>query len=88
MVNPYFDRGNIRTFSSRLNESELVWHRDREDRTIEVVEGTGWRFQFDDNLPIELNVGDTIKIPAMKFHRIMKSIDSTDLVLKIQKHKA
>ena len=39
MVNPYCDNNNIRTFSEEVDELDLIWHRDREDRRIVVESG-------------------------------------------------
>ena len=50
-MNPYKNKGNIRTFSKDVNKLELVWHQDAEDRDIEVLEGEGWQMQFDNELP-------------------------------------
>lgn len=86
MVNPYTDKGSVRTFLSTVNDQDLIWHRDREDRTITVLEGSGWSFQFDDQMPIELIEGNVIKIPAMKYHRILKKDTATDLKLQIDRN--
>jgi len=64
-----------------INESELVWHRDREDRLVEVVEANGWKFQYDNELPIDLQEGDKLFIPKEHFHRIIKG--NGDLVVEI-----
>ena len=34
----------IRTFSADVDEMELIWHEDRENRVIRVLEGNGWKF--------------------------------------------
>lgn len=81
MVKPYKQDGNIRTFSSKVSESELVWHRDKEDRLIEILQGSGWKFQYDDCLPFELVLNDRVLIEKMRYHRILKGI--TDLKIKI-----
>ena len=70
-----------RTFSVDCNESELVWHRDRRDRYVSVVEGEGWRLQMDNNLPIILQPGDAFPIPKNTYHRIIKG--TSDLVVEI-----
>jgi len=62
-------------------EEELVWHRDRADRDVYVVEANGWQFQFDNEVPFEMREGDTIHIKKMDYHRILKGHDR--LVLKI-----
>ena len=57
-MNPYVNKGNIRNFSKNVKKLELVWHKDDEDRDIEILEGKGWQMQFDDELPFELVKGD------------------------------
>ena len=84
MVKPYADNGSVRTFNSNVDSSELVWHRDREDRTVKVLEGTGWQFQYDDQLPVELKEGDQLFIEKMTYHRLLKG--TTQLKVLIEKH--
>lgn len=83
MVNPYTDNGSVRTFRSDIDNSELVWHRDREDRVVEVLEGKGWSFQYDDELPFEIKKGDKFHIRKMGYHRLIKGL--TELKLFIEK---
>lgn len=80
---PYVEEDNIRTFSSDIDPSELVWHRDREDRLITVVSGEEWQLQYDDKYPIQLEEYVSYYIPKMQYHRIIKG--KTDLVLIILK---
>jgi len=80
-MNPYTDTSNIRTFSKDVDETELIWHTDKEDRTIEVLEGEGWQFQRDNELPLLLEKGDSIFIPRHQVHRVIKG--ETDLKIKI-----
>ena len=47
----------VRIFSEDVDEMELHWHRDRNDRTFTVEAGVGWKFQIDDYLPIDLVQG-------------------------------
>ena len=81
-MNTYVDTSNIRTFSKDVDEMELIWHTDKEDRNIEVLEGKGWRFQRDNELPLELREGDRIFIPRHQVHRVIKG--ETDLKIKIK----
>ena len=67
--------------SDTLNESELEWHRDREDRLVEIIEANGWSFQYDNELPISLQEGDKLFIPKNHFHRVIKG--NGDLVVEI-----
>ena len=71
----------IRTFSFDLNEEELVWHRDHNDRNVKVLTGEGWKVQMDNQLPKEIKRGDTFFIPKETYHRVIKG--TTDLVVKI-----
>ena len=80
-MNPYKDNSNIRSFSKNVKKKELVWHKDDEDRDIEILEGKGWQMQFDDELPFELVKGDHIFITKHRIHRIHKG--TTDLKIKI-----
>ena len=75
--NPYneISKGNnryIREFSTDTDSSELIWHRDKEDREVTILEGRGWKFQRDNELPITLKKGDTIHIKKNEYHRIIK----------------
>jgi quercetin dioxygenase-like cupin family protein len=84
LVRPYQDNDSVRTFDSNISSSELVWHRDREDRTVTVLEGNGWKFQYDDSLPFELKQGDQFFIERMTYHRLLKG--TTKLRVLIEKH--
>lgn len=71
-MKPYIDDHGIRTFDSDIDPEQLVWHRDEQDRKVTILEGTNWQFQFDNQLPFTLYVGETINIPSMVYHRILK----------------
>ncbi len=73
----------IRTFSSDLNENELKWHFDEEDRIVICENDTDWLFQFDNELPITINKNEPIFIQKNIFHRIIKG--TNNLKLKIKK---
>jgi quercetin dioxygenase-like cupin family protein len=81
-MNTYVDTSNIRTFSKDVDEMELIWHTDKEDRNIEVLKGKGWQFQRDNELPLVLKEGDRIFIPRHQVHRVIKG--KTDLKIKIK----
>jgi hypothetical protein len=70
----------IRVFSQDIHSHELVWHRDREDRIIQSIEPSNWKFQFDNQLPIELN--RTIFIPKETYHRLIKGSGELKILLK------
>jgi len=71
----------IREFSENIDPIELMWHRDDEDRTIEIIGETDWKIQLEDQLPFSLN--ERIFIPRHMWHRVIKGTDT--LKLKIYK---
>ena len=71
---PYRDVGIIRIFSSNVLSEELVWHRDKEDREVEVLEGEGWQFQYESCLPYLLEEGMIFDIPKGEYHRLIRGI--------------
>lgn len=77
---PFSEQNNIRIFDQEVNEDELVWHRDREDRIVEAVDDTDWQFQFDNELPQKI---DKIFIPKDTYHRIIKG--KGNLKIKVTK---
>jgi len=71
----------IRTFYESVDNDELVWHRDKEDRIIEPIGETDWLFQHDNEIPIKIE--GRIYIPKNKYHRIIKG--SGELKIKLRK---
>lgn len=88
MAQPYIDEklsetSWIRTFDPSATDSEeYIWHRDLKNRHIEVLEGNGWYFQFDEELPQRINRFDTLFVPKMKYHRLL--VGKTPLKIKIK----
>ena len=70
--NPYTDRGDERIFSEDVEDAELIWHRDKYNREITILEGIDWQLQLDNELPVTLERGRIYKIPAMQYHRVIK----------------
>jgi len=64
------DKYIIREFSDNIDPIELLWHRDDENRTIEIIGKTDWKIQLDNELPTSLN--KPIYIPKHKWHRAIK----------------
>lgn len=76
------DTSWIREFDPEITESEeYVWHRDLNNRDVEVLEGEGWKFQFDNDLPFFINRNNTIHIPKLIYHRLIPG--KTKLRIKI-----
>jgi len=60
----------IRIFKFDTVSEELKWHRDEDDRYVELIEESDWQFQFDDDLPIKFP--KRLIIPRMMWHRVIK----------------
>jgi len=58
------------------------YHTDLEDRTVTVISGKGWQFQYEGEDPIDMTEDLVIKIPANRSHKIIKG--TTDLVITIE----
>ena len=73
----------LRQFSENVDPIELLWHRDDEDRTVEIVGETDWKLQLDNSLPTSLQ--ERIFIPRHEWHRVIKGTGI--LKLKIYKNE-
>ena len=82
---PYFetriDNTIYRRFEGTVENTDLVWHRDANNRQIIVKESQGWQLQLDDELPQQLVEGNTYFIKAEQYHRLIKG--QGDLVIEI-----
>jgi hypothetical protein len=86
MENPYrdleiTDEYMIREFDENIDPIHLLWHRDDEDRTVEILGETDWKIQLDNSLPTSLN--ESIFIKRHEWHRVIKGTGT--LKLKIYK---
>ena len=75
------DGYHIRTFTEDIEDSELVWHRDKEDRIVESVGKTNWMIQMDNEVPKVIE-GEFF-IPKNTYHRVIKG--DGDLTVKVKK---
>jgi len=73
----------VRSFSNSLDENELVWHRDKEDRIIFPLHESDWKIQLDNETPKELTPGNPVFIESEQFHRLVKG--DGDLEVKVYK---
>lgn len=71
----------IRNFSQIVDEDDLQWHFDEEDRLVELLEFTDWLIQFDNELPQILE--GKVFIPKHQYHRLIKG--TKDCKVKIYK---
>ena len=72
----------IREFSENIDPIELLWHRDDENRTVEILGETDWKLQLDNQLPTSIN--QPIFIPKHEWHRVIKGTGT----LKLKIHKS
>ena len=73
----------LRQFNENIDPIELLWHRDDEDRVVEIVGETDWMLQLDNSLPSSLQ--ERIFIPQHQWHRVIKGTGT--LKLKIYKNE-
>jgi hypothetical protein len=72
----------IRTFSPEVEDDELKWHQDLNDRKVTILESGGWSFQMEDELPTKLQNAKQIFIPKLVWHRVIKG--DSKLVVEIE----
>jgi hypothetical protein len=72
---------STREFSKDVNSEELIWHKDKEDRIVEVLQNNNWMFQMDNELPKILK--GRILVPKETFHRVIKG--DGNLIVQITK---
>lgn len=71
----------MREFNKDVLSEELVWHRDKKSRIVEVIRGKGWQLQLDNQMPVPLLEGLSYEIPAEKYHRVKRG--TTNLIVRI-----
>jgi len=75
------DKYIIREFGDDIDPIELMWHRDDQDRTIEILGETDWAIQLEDSLPISLN--ERIFIKRHEWHRVIKGTGKLQLKIHL-----
>ena len=74
----------IRIFDAHnTTNSELVWHKDREDREVYIEQSKDWHLQLENEVPVKLKAGQTHIIPAYTWHRLLMGKDK--LIVEISK---
>lgn len=91
MTQPYRERltdgvKRLRTFSAEVAEQDLVWHRDAACRDITHLDGSGWQFQFDNQLPFRIEQQKSWHVPAGVYHRLLKG--NSDLTIEIVEQRS
>ena len=81
-----------REFSKDVETTELIWHRDKKDRKMNIIEGVGWMIQFDNAIPVELTKGKEIRVigtpenPLFIGKDIAEILGYTDTSQSIREH--
>ena len=76
------DKYIIREFNENIDPIELMWHRDDENRTLQIIGETDWKIQLDNQLPTSMN--QPIFIERHTWHRVIKGTGT----LKLKIHKS
>ena len=71
----------LREFEESVDVDDLEWHRDREDRIVEIIGNTDWQLQMDNELPKVMT--GKLFIPKEIWHRVIKG--TGELKVKITK---
>ena len=79
MINRYLRH---RVISESKASDEITWHRDANHRVVTVIEGKGWSFQRDNQIPFSISPGDTIKVRAGEWHRVIPGSGNLELMIK------
>ena len=73
-----------RVIKEDVEDQQLIWYKDRKDRVVKVIYGTGWKLQYDNELPTELELGKNYHINKEQFHRLHKG--NSELKLEIKEY--
>ena len=76
---------SFRTFFENVNNDELKWHRDYEDRIVRVRETTDWMLQLDNQLPVVLETNKDYFIPKGLYHRVIKGTGNLNVEIDLMK---
>ena len=60
----------LRYFNHNVIVEELIWHQDREDRIVEVIQSDDWHFQKDNQIPFKLVEGMKFSIKKNRNHKL------------------
>lgn len=82
-VESIYDDYTLRIFDSKHDHADFVWHRDREDRIVSIIEcGDNWMYQEDNKVPIDLFKNQTIKILKNTYHRVIPGSGKLVIIFK------
>lgn len=73
----------IRIFEKNLTSKELVWHRDKENRSVRLLNGEGWYLQMENELPKKITANKSYYINSNVWHRIInKNGNKLEIILR------
>ena len=81
------DKLNNNTFDREFEEDidieDLVWHRDKNTRIVEILDcGKDWKIQFENKLPENIEIGKMFFIEKEIFHRVIKGTGKLKIKIK------
>lgn len=71
-----------RNFEENVDVDDLVWHRDKRDRLVTVLEGSNWYLQMENELPVLLEKNQQYFIPKEQFHRVIRGNGNLKIDIK------
>ena len=74
----------VRLFKAETDPDESDWHRDREDREVSVISGSGWLLQLENEVPVALGSESPHFIPKGVWHRAIRTPRATDLLVRVK----
>ena len=72
----------LRHFDPTAPDHLYKWHADEEDRFVESLNENDKKFQFDNELPQEIQPGKIIHIPKGLIHRLIKGTSELSISIK------
>lgn len=72
----------VRLIPFNQDDIEFKWHRDSYDRLITIKSGLNWYLQFENSLPIQLQLYQKYFIKKDEWHRVIKG--TNDLLIEIK----
>ena len=81
------DNRIVRTFEEGVETDDLIWHRDKKNRVITVLEGEGWQLQMENELPFSLKPNKSYYIQREVYHRVIKGDGNLKLSIKEYDHE-
>lgn len=75
-VKPFIDieiiNSFFRIFDDSVKEEDLIWHKDKFSRALEIKKSRGWKLQIDNELPVNLEENQIYLVPQLVHHRLIK----------------